>query len=243
MLECLLGGLVLSTDTALTVAVTGADTPVRVGSRPVAHGAAVSLGAGQSFSLGRAVHGARSYVAVSGGVRVEPVLGSRSTDTLSGLGPPRLVAGAVLPVGPALGLPADSSAVGRPQAGPVVLRCRLGPRDDWFTAEALATLGSTVYVVQPDSDRVAIRLDGPPLVRADPRELPSEGLVLGAVQVPADGLPLVFLNDHPTTGGYPVVAVVDEEDLGRCAHLLPGDQVRFTPVGGARGERAPDRSR
>ena len=83
------------------------------------------------------------------------------------------------------------------------------------------------YVVDADSDRVGLRLDGPSLERRRAGELPSEGIVLGAVQVPADGRPLVFLRDHPTTGGYPVVAVVDVADLGRCAQLRPGDEITF----------------
>ena len=98
--------------------------------------------------------------------------------------------------------------------------------------------------MQPDSDRVALRLGGPALPRQVPGELPSEGIVLGAVQVPPDGRPVVFLRDHPTTGGYPVAAVVDPEDLAACAQLLPGDVVRFRPVapGGATAA-GPGRSR
>jgi allophanate hydrolase subunit 2 len=84
--------------------------------------------------------------------------------------------------------------------------------------------------VQPDSDRIALRLAGPVLRRAVPGELPSEAIVLGAVQLPPDGQPVVFLRDHPTTGGYPVVAVVDLSDLDACAQLLPEDEVRFRPV-------------
>jgi allophanate hydrolase subunit 2 len=86
----------------------------------------------------------------------------------------------------------------------------------------------TAYAVSPDSDRVGLRLVGDPLPMARTDELPSEGIVLGAVQVPPDGRPVVFLADHPTTGGYPVVAVVDEADLWQCAQLRPGEGVRFT---------------
>ncbi|NUS50992.1 MAG: biotin-dependent carboxyltransferase family protein [Nocardioidaceae bacterium] len=102
-----------------------------------------------------------------------------------------------------------------------------GPRDDWFTADALDTLTSSTYRVAGDSNRVGLRLDGPALERARDGELPSEGIVLGAVQVPPSGLPLVFLHDHPTTGGYPVVGVVAPRDLWQCAQLRPGEAVRF----------------
>jgi allophanate hydrolase subunit 2 len=102
-----------------------------------------------------------------------------------------------------------------------------GPRDDWFTAAALATLVDGTYRASTDSNRIALRLDGPVLERAVTHELPSEGLVLGAVQVPADGQPLVFLADHPTTGGYPVIAVVEDRDVDACAQVRPGDEVRF----------------
>jgi allophanate hydrolase subunit 2 len=109
-----------------------------------------------------------------------------------------------------------------------VLGVRPGPRADWFEPDACATLTRSTYTVAGESNRVGLRLDGPALARLRAGELPSEGLVLGSVQVPASGQPLVFLNDHPTTGGYPVIAVVDPADLWQCAQLRPGEQVRFT---------------
>jgi allophanate hydrolase subunit 2 len=196
------------------------------------HGGAVSVAAGQRFLLGPVTRGARCYVAVSGGIATPPVLGSRSTDTLSGLGPPALTHGAVVPVGSTTGEPSGASAVPPRTGGPVVLGCRPGPRADWF-ADVLRTLTAEQYVVGADSNRVALRLRGPAPVRVVTGELPSEGLVLGAVQVPADGRPVLFLRDHPTTGGYPVAVVVDGTDLARCAQLLPGDRLSFRPVPGA----------
>ena len=232
VLECLLGGLVLEASSATTVAVTGAPCPVKIGRRPVHHSAAVAVPAGHRVTLGRVTGGLRCYVAVAGGILAEPVLGSRATDTLSGTGPAVIAAGSVLPVGPALGVPSPAEPVPRWLDVPVTeLRCAHGPRADWFTSDAHTTLSETVYEVGPDSDRVGLRLAGAPLERARSGELASEGIVLGAVQVPADGRPLVFLNDHPTTGGYPVIAVVDPADLTRCAQLRPGDRVRFRPTG------------
>ncbi|HYN97083.1 MAG TPA: allophanate hydrolase subunit 2 family protein, partial [Pilimelia sp.] len=109
----------------------------------------------------------------------------------------------------------------------VALRLRQGPRDDWFTAESLAGLLASAYTISPLSNRVGARLAGPALARARAGELPSEGVVLGAVQVPADGQPLIFLADHPTTGGYPVVGVVDGGDLPALAQARPGTTVTF----------------
>lgn len=237
VLECLLGGLVVEASAATTVAVTGAECAVRVGRRAVHHGAAVAVPSGGVVSLGAVTRGLRSYLAVAGGITVEPVLGSRATDTLSGLGPAFAEAGMVLPVGPASGGPSAGEAVPPSWGGRVVLECSPGPRADWFTEEALRTLTTSSYQVAPDSDRVGLRLTGPTLTRGRTGELASEGLVLGAVQVPAEGCPLVFLNDHPTTGGYPVVAVVEPGDLSRCAQLRPGDEVTFRWV------REPGRSR
>jgi biotin-dependent carboxylase-like uncharacterized protein len=227
VLECLLGGLELVTGAAMTLAVTGAACVVRVDGRAAPHGAAISVAREQTVALGPVSRGVRCYVALAGGVDVAPVLGSRATDTLSGLGPPVLAAGTVLPVGPPTGAPSPAEQVQVPTGAVQVLRCTPGPRVDWFSEEALGTLTSSAYAVQADSDRVGLRLSGPRLVRARTEELPSEGLVLGAVQVPADGQPLVFLNDHPTTGGYPVVAVLDRADVAACAQLRPGDEVRF----------------
>jgi biotin-dependent carboxylase-like uncharacterized protein len=227
LLECLLGGLVVRATTATTIAVTGAECHLRVDRRPVHHGAAVPVPAGATLTLGSSTRGLRCYVAVAGGLAVDPVLGSRATDTLSGLGPPVVAAGTVLPVGGVSGHPSDGQAVPQPVVAETLLRCTPGPRTDWFTEDALRALTTSAYRVAPDSDRVGLRLSGAALSRARTGELPSEGLVLGAVQVPADGRPLVFLNDHPTTGGYPVVGVVEPDDVGRCAQLRPGDTVRF----------------
>jgi biotin-dependent carboxylase-like uncharacterized protein len=170
-------------------------------------------------------------VGVSGGITVEPVLGSRSTDLLSGLGPAPLTDGAVLPVGSPTTPHARVDVA--PQPAPpteLVLRVTLGPRDDWFTPDAVRDFTSRAYRVSSASNRIGLRTEGPALDRARPGELPSEGMVLGAVQVPPDGRPVVFLADHPTTGGYPVIAVVRTEDLPAAAQAVPGTPVRFVAV-------------
>jgi biotin-dependent carboxylase-like uncharacterized protein len=231
VLEVLLGGLAVSTDRGIWVAVTGAPCGVTVDGRPRDFGAAVWLPPGGTLRLGRPGAGLRSYVAVAGGIEAEPVLGSRSTDTLGGVGPPPVRVGDVLPVGEPSGAPA---AVDTPRPSvPGPLRLLPGPRADRVAGDAVALLCRTSYTVSPDSDRIGLRLLGEPLPLATSDELPSEGMVLGAVQVPPDGRPVVFLADHPTTGGYPVVAVVEERDLWQCAQLRPGEAVTFRP--GARG--------
>ncbi|MGW3813672.1 5-oxoprolinase subunit C family protein [Streptomyces sp. NPDC005046] len=231
VLETTLNGCALRPRSTVTVAVTGAPCPVTVDGRPVAWGAPVRVSAGALLDVGSARAGLRSYVAVSGGVAVEPVLGSRSTDLLSGLGPAPLTDGSVLPLGTPGALHARVDVV--PHSAPpaeLVLRVTLGPRDDWFTESAVRTLTTRAYRVSSASNRIGLRTEGPSLERAVSGELPSEGMVLGAVQVPPDGCPVVFLADHPTTGGYPVIAVVRGTDLPAAAQAVPGTPVRFVAV-------------
>ncbi|MGW0513308.1 5-oxoprolinase subunit C family protein [Streptomyces olivaceoviridis] len=231
VLETTLNGCALRPRSTVTVAIGGAPCPVTVGGRPAAWGAPVVVPAGELLDVGAATAGVRAYVAVGGGVAVEPVLGSRATDLLSGLGPAPLTDGTVLPLGTPAGPPARVD--GAPQPCPpaeLVLRVTPGPRDDWFTARAVQDLTTRAYRVSAASNRIGLRTEGPALERARTGELPSEGMVLGAVQVPPDGRPVVFLADHPTTGGYPVIAVVRAADLPAAAQALPGTPVRFVPV-------------
>ncbi|MEU5614528.1 biotin-dependent carboxyltransferase family protein [Streptomyces sparsogenes] len=229
-LETTLTGCAVRLRRAATVAVTGAPCPVTVDGRPAAWGAPVRVPAGALVEVGAATHGVRGYVAFDGGVEAEQVLGSRSTDVLSGLGPAPLADGAVLrlgaPYGPA---PAVDAA---PCPGPpreLVLPVVLGPRHDWFTPRALRTLATGEFRVSAASNRIGLRTEGPALERARDGELPSEGMVLGALQVPPDGRPVLFLADHPTTGGYPVVGVVPESHLPAAAQAVPGTALRFAP--------------
>ncbi|WP_416483965.1 biotin-dependent carboxyltransferase family protein [Streptomyces sp. CL12] len=232
VLETTLDGCALRPRSTVTVAVGGAPCPVTVGGRPAAWGAPVVVPAGELLEVGAVSAGVRGYLAVRGGIAVEPVLGSRATDLLSGLGPAPLAEGTVLPLGRPAGPPARVDTA--PQPGPpaeLVLRVTPGPRADWFTARGRYDLTARAYRVSPASNRIGLRTEGPALERAREGELPSEGMVLGAVQVPPDGRPVVFLADHPTTGGYPVIAVVRACDLPAAAQAPPGTPVRFVPVG------------
>ena len=228
-LELTYGGLRLRFETAATLALTGAPCPVMVDGRTAGMDSPISVRAGQQVIVGLPTEGVRTYLAVRGGIDVPPVLGSRSTDLLSGIGPPVLEAGTRLPIGRRVaGFPnVDIAPRRHGPLGPAILRVLPGPRDDWFLPEALHTLGESAYVVTGESNRVGARLDGPALKRAVHEELPSEGVVSGALQVPPDGRPILFLADHPVTGGYPVIAVVIAQDLDRAGQLRAGDAVHF----------------
>jgi biotin-dependent carboxylase-like uncharacterized protein len=207
---------------------------VRADGREVAWSAPVLVEAGQLIDIGIARRGLRSYVAVSGGVAVESIFGSRSTDLLAGLGPPIVRDGAVLPLGDPVSRPAPTDQPTpidpAPHASPedeITLDCYLGPRDDWLTEQAITMLRSAAWTVSMNSNRVALRLSGPVLEQRDTAELSSEGIVLGAIEVPPDGQPIIFLADHPTTGGYPVAGVVPAPDIWLCGQARPGTRVRF----------------
>ena len=235
--EVLLGGLAVRADGAVRVCVTGAPAPVLVDGRAAPLGAPLDLRDGQLLTLGMPSTGLRTYLAVRGGLAEPHVLGSASTDPTMGVGPDPLTPGRRLAVGsPPDREPAADVDVAAPEPPPVTdvaLRVVLGPRDDWFAPSAVDSLTSQPWAVTAESDRVGVRLAGPALDRAatgTARELPSEAVVRGAVQVPHSGQPLVFLADHPTTGGYPVVAVVVDDDTDVLAQLRPGERVRFRRI-------------
>jgi biotin-dependent carboxylase-like uncharacterized protein len=231
-IEVTVGGFSCVFDDDVWVAVTGAWGPVSVAGRPIDVNQPTRLVAGEVIEIGTAEAGLRYYLTVSGGLDVPPVLNSRSTDLLSGTGPAVLSDGDVLPIGqahPELMHPVDISPWGRPELGPVTVPLFVGPRADWFTDGSLETLFTAAWTLSPASNRVGARLDGRPLERSSTGtgELPSEGMVAGALQVPPSGLPTVLLADHPTTGGYPVIAVVASASLDSFAQLRPGQEVRF----------------
>lgn len=233
-LELTLGGLRVRVAGAAIVALTGAPCPVTVGGRSMGMNGPIAVRPGEVIAVGAPAEGVRTYLAVRGGVAVPPVLGARSTDTLSGLGPEPVRAGSVLPIGTeTTGFPVvDQAPVRRPaggagDAGDAVLRVVPGPRADWFDPDALRTLGADPYLVTAESNRIGVRLDGPELRRTETAELPPEGMVRGALQVPPSGRPVLLLADHPVTGGYPVIGVVADEDVDRAGQLRPGDRVRF----------------
>ncbi|MGF6824205.1 KipI family sensor histidine kinase inhibitor [Microbacterium sp. ZKA21] len=201
---------------------------------PIAHGVPFATAEGDEVHLGHPERGIRYVIGVRGGVAAASVLGSRATDTLAGLGPAPLVEGDVVAVGRDAVAAVDDVVMPRELPAPgerVELAITLGPRDDWFTPEALDVLVRQEWLVTPRSDRVGVRLQGDvPLERAIQGELPSEGAVTGAVQVPPDGQPVLFGPDHPITGGYPIVAALTDAALDTAGQLPPGARIRFRVV-------------
>lgn len=265
-LELTLGHAAFRCHGDLAIAVCGAPTTVTVdsgaggGRQPVGFGSRIEAADGSVIGVAGPATGLRCYVAVAGGISVLAVLGSRSSDLLSGLGCSPLQPGAILPIGSANVRPVPPSAsnpisdnrisdnrvsdsrfdpvmgVGNvPRTGTQIaprgevaeLRVMAGPRLDWFEADSLDRLCSGVYIVTAASNRTGLRLDGEPMRRSSDAELPSEGMVTGSLQVPPDGRPILLLADHPTVGGYPVIAVVVSADIGLAAQLRPGDRLRF----------------
>ncbi|BBZ73077.1 5-oxoprolinase/urea amidolyase family protein [Mycobacterium paraseoulense] len=210
------------------IAVTGADTDPTVDGKKFGTNSIQHVRDGQVIALGTPRAGLRTYLAVRGGIGVAPVLGSRSYDVMSAIGPAPLRAGDQLPVGahtpdyPEL----DQAPVAAITAHVVELAVVPGPRDDWFVdPDALV---HNDWVASDRSDRVGMRLVGRPLQHRYPdRQLPSEGTTRGAIQVPPNGLPVILGPDHPLTGGYPVIGVVVDEDIDKVAQVRPGQAVRL----------------
>ncbi|TRM53420.1 5-oxoprolinase/urea amidolyase family protein [Achromobacter sp. LC458] len=240
-IEIVYGGFQLRAHGPSVVAVTGAlgDVTLRnaAGSTWTANTyQAIALDDGDTLSLGQPSAGIRYYLAARGGFDVQSVLGSCSTDTLARVGPEPLAAGDRIGIRPA----GQGAIVGAPEIAPadlpttnveVVLDVVLGPRTDWCDAEAVALLSRQAWTVTPQSNRVGIRLNGDaPLQRANHAELPSEGTRKGSIQVPASGQPVLFLADHPLTGGYPVIGSVAPWHLDRAAQIPIGARVRFNPI-------------
>ena len=271
VIENLFGGLELTACGDAVLALSGAELPAEVISpdgskdRPAPMNAPFALLDGETLTLGTPVRGVRAYLAVRGGIDVDPVLGSRSTDSMSGIGPAPLAAGALLPVGsgtPSTGSNESPASIGTASIGvpvgapepstlpagtgpgtygagstPALLRITAGPRQDWFGSDAAAALTGQTWLTTNESNRIGVRLDtdaedkkARPLQRLRGGELPSEGVVAGSLQVPPSGLPVLFLADHPVTGGYPVIAAVVPADLPLAAQLPPGHPVRFVFV-------------
>lgn len=214
--------------------------------RTITHGAPFATADGDEVALGHPAHGLRYVIAVRGGVLAPQALGSTASDTLAGLGPAPLAAGDVLGIGEAGHLSADPHPQPRalPASGDLVeLDITLGPRDDWFTPAAIETLTGQDWTVTPRSDRVGIRLHGEtPLERSVAGELPSEGAVNGAIQVPPDGQPVLFLPDHPLTGGYPIIGALTDRCLDLAGQLPPGARIRFRIVDPGEPGRCPSAS-
>ena len=214
-------------DDSRVVAVAGRD--VSLGTRSRLPGwSSVFVRAGQTATVYSGEHTRFAYLAVSGGIATDPVLGSRSSYLPAGIGA-ALRAGDALSLGDAEAGPEDAARRIQPTAYDERVRAMAGPHDDRFESDASARFFGEAFVVQPASDRQGVRLGGVPMA---PRagELLSCGVVAGAVQVPRGGAPIVLLADHGTTGGYPVIATVIAADIGKVAQRMPGESLRFYRV-------------
>ncbi|MCS3741568.1 MULTISPECIES: urea amidolyase family protein [unclassified Rhizobium] len=240
VIEVTFGGFAFQADRAVTVAVTGAPCSMTIrthnGSEIKAPFArAFALDAGDEVTLGIPSAGMRSYLALRGGFLVEPMLGSAATDTLAKVGPETIQTGSLLvPASkPACAVDESPQEAGRlPRAGEIVtLDVIPGPRTDWFTQTGIETLRTQEWDVTPQSSRIGMRLSGnAPIERSVHGELPSEGTAHGAIQVPAEGQPVLFLADHPLTGGYPVIGVVASHHLDLAGQIPIGARIRFNLI-------------
>jgi antagonist of KipI len=251
-LECTVQGPTLRVARPLVAAVTGADLGAVVerpdlGRWEVPRDTSFFLRPGNVLRFEGRRSGARAYVAFAGGIDIPMVLESRSTyvtGRLGGLEGRRLEAGDAFRIGPCESRPPAgqrrpraSTEGGEGEEGEAKsenalepIRVVLGPQEDLFTADALATFTGSTYRVAPSSDRMGYRLEGPALAHVGPKEIVSDGMMLGGIQVPPNGFPIVMLADRATMGGYPKIATVVSCDLPRLAQLLPGDSVRFRSV-------------
>ncbi|MBB3950583.1 5-oxoprolinase subunit PxpB [Aureimonas jatrophae] len=236
-LEVTLGGLRLRAHGRLTIGLAGARAPLDIRARDgsivdALPGRAIALEDGDTLAIGAPDAGLRTYLALRGGIEVPLVLGSAARDTLAEIGPEplrvgdRLPAGRMRPLSPvALDEPEPFAL---PRAGAcVTLDVALGPRADWFTPDALVRFLAQAWRVSAQASRVGLRLEGEPLERRVSAELPSEATLFGSVQVPPGGQPVLFLADHPLTGGYPVIATLLAHHLDLTGQIPPGARIRF----------------
>ena len=231
----LLGGTFLFLEGAI-LALTGSDFGATLDGAAVDLGTSVDVRPGGTLRLGPTCSGARCYLCVQGGIVVTPFLGSASTHILTGLGGfegRSLRKGDVLHIGPATGSFRKRTIA--PQvlkylSPRKVLRVTPGPQMDWFSESALRAFYAGTYRVSEQSNRMGLRLEGTRVSQSAGREMITEGISLGAVQVPPGGLPIILFVDQPTTGGYPKIANVISADLHRVGQLRPGDEIQFEQV-------------
>lgn len=231
-LEVTLIGPELLVEATTTMAICGAQFEATCDDRQIPFDEAFPVRRGQRLKFGRLLQGTRAYLAVAGGVQTEPVLGSRATHLVSrvgGVNGRALMSGDRVPIADEPGhRPARRSAgLTLPTKGRALLRVMPGPQADWFQADALKTIAGVSFRISPQSNRMGYRLQGPPLPRLDGRELISEPLGIGAIQVPTAGEPILLMADRQTAGGYPKIGYVISADLPLAGQLGPGDFIEF----------------
>ncbi len=239
-LEITLTGPTLIAARDCLIAVCGAEFALQVGNLPAPMWHAVYVRNGYPIIFGDLLRGARAVLAVSGGIDAPPFLGSRATYLNGGFGGWQgraLLPGDHLPLGQKahrdLVMRAGASVpnVQRPAySSSPVIRVVLGPQLDHFSAQTQDMFLHEPYMLSQASDRMGIRLQGPPIAHQKEPGITSDGVVTGSIQIPPDGMPIVMMVDHQTTGGYPKIGTVIQADLPLLAQCLPGDSVRFRAV-------------
>jgi biotin-dependent carboxylase-like uncharacterized protein len=234
-LEMTLLGPTLEFEDAAIVAVSGANCECKLGGTAISPNVAVEASAGSVLQCGATLNGARCYLAVQGAIDVPRVMSSSSTDVrgrFGGCEGRRLRSGDVLRIGKHGRSPVRRVPAGALQAlqreGPI--RITGGAQQDWFSTGTYARFLGTPYVVSEQSDRAGLRLKGDAVIVRERKQLLTDGIPLGAIQVPQDGQPIILFVDQQTTGGYPKIANVIAADMHRIGQLRPRDEVRFAEV-------------
>jgi antagonist of KipI len=234
-LECTVMGPRFEAETACAIAVTGAAMTVTVNGAEAPAWTTLRLRSGDVVKLGAARAGVRAYIALSGGIDVPLVLGSRATylrGRLGGLGGRALRKEdrmTLFPAPPAPTRRATRAAIAD-RVALSEIRVVLGPQADRFTADGIATFLGGDYEMLPQSDRMGARLRGPRIAHARGHDIISDGIALGSIQVPGDGQPIALLVDRQSTGGYTKVATICSFDIGRLGQVRPGQRLRFRAI-------------
>ncbi len=231
----LLGGTFFFPEGA-TLALTGSDFSPLLNDARVELGESVEVRPGQTLRLGATKSGARCYLCVQAGIDVKPFLGSASTHILSGLGG---FEGRALRKGDVLRIKPGTKTFPNRTIAPkalehlsrrVVLRVTAGPQIDWFSESSLRSFYANTYRVGEQSNRMGLRLEGAAITQRGAGQMITEGVSLGAIQVPAGGSPIILFVEQQTTGGYPKIANVIAADIHRVGQLRPRDEIRFEEV-------------
>ena len=235
-LEMTLVGGTFGFERATIIAVTGADFGPCLHGIPLPMWTSIEIPAGKTVTLGPSRSGARAYLCVQGGIAVEPFLGSASTHVLSGLGG---FQGRALRKGDRVEIGAATSLFHKRWLAPAarehfeprkIIRVTDGPQSDWFENSAWKMFCESAFRVSEQSNRMGIRLEGPQIPLDNSREMITEGVSLGAIQVPAAGQPIILFVEQQTTGGYPKIANVVSADLHSLGQLRPRDTIRFERI-------------
>ena len=245
VLECTVLGPQLRFDAPAVIAVTGADLGPTLDGVPVENYRALRVQAGQTLRFTGPKCGCRAYLAVSGGLDVPEVMGSRSTYMKAKIGGwhgRKLEKGDVLPLrAPGTEPKALENRALAPEfrgRSEYTLRVVMGPQDDAFTPGGVSAFLSGVFTVTPEFDRMGCRMEGPEIEHNGSADILSDGIAFGAVQVPDSGQPIVMLADRQTTGGYTKIANVISADFRLLGQLKSGDRVRFEKVSLAAAQEA-----